>query len=478
MIKGKKVLWLLAAIYVVLIAVYIILHSCCIEGSRLERISADDVKIIRDSIESLKSRMDKDIAAIKADFLDVAAKKDTIALKKHKEDSIRAHYRELALKQIDIYLPEKYKNDFIGKVWIINASIKDKSLMEISAIAPDITIPLRSYFWFGNEFKYFEVIFWSLFGVLCSLLFVCSEGLRNGKFNENEEFIYWAKLFYTPAIALIIIWGYKQFVMPQTAGSKIEIDESSYGLLVASFIIGFFSRRGIDLLTKIKDVIMPSGQDGDILGSILGTAIPPYPGADPKYLKLLLMNEDGSIAREDIPVDNNFKFSITGLKAGKYKIKAEYEDKQIKAAGVAQGIAAAKFESEESIELGKEEQEVMIKLSPVNIQVNLTGIVRAVDNESLTEPKDLMAILEKDDGTIVRNEIQLDDDYKFSIPVDKPGGYRVKVIRSYKLPGTSKTIYIPINFGRDTFELKGDDADISLELPVKDIFKPGTEGNE
>lgn len=124
------------------------------------------------------------------------------------------------------------------------------------AVLPTIAVKTESYFWLAGSSKYVEVIFWSIFGVLASLLYFSSEAIRYGKFKEEEVSVYFAKVFYAPLIALIIVFSYKTL----TSSSNISFDDSSLELLVFSFLLGFFSGRAIELLNKIKEVILP-GKD-------------------------------------------------------------------------------------------------------------------------------------------------------------------------------------------------------------------------
>jgi hypothetical protein len=116
----------------------------------------------------------------------------------------------------------------------------------------------KSFFWLIDGWAYLEILFWSLFGLICSLLYNVSEAIvaKHGKFNENELPVHWAKFFYTPFIALVIYLAMDIL----TLDKDINVSQYGNGLIVFSFILGFFSRRAIDLLEKIKDIILP-GKD-------------------------------------------------------------------------------------------------------------------------------------------------------------------------------------------------------------------------
>jgi hypothetical protein len=133
-----------------------------------------------------------------------------------------------------------------------------ESLDNINLIAalPSIRVLTNSYFWLHGEGKYLEVIFWSIFGVLTSLLYFASESMRLGQFRQEEIPVYIAKLFYAPFIAIIIVFSFRIL----TTSGDVGFDDSSIELLIFSYIVGFFSGRAIDLLNKIKEIILP-GRD-------------------------------------------------------------------------------------------------------------------------------------------------------------------------------------------------------------------------
>lgn len=117
---------------------------------------------------------------------------------------------------------------------------------------------VRSYFWLIGGPAYWEVIFWSMFGVLASLLYAVSTATRE----ENTESSYkptdiayqFAKLLYAPLATLVIIFAYH--IIGSDNNSMVDI-EAGKGMLFFSFIAGFYSGRLMMFLERLKDILLP-----------------------------------------------------------------------------------------------------------------------------------------------------------------------------------------------------------------------------
>jgi len=130
-------------------------------------------------------------------------------------------------------------------------------------------LKVRSYFFLTGSRAYFEIVCWTIFGVLASLLYYVSAVIRDKETTFDPEQIpsQLSKLFYAPLVTLIIIFGYQQF----TTGG-IEIDTSK-GILIVSFLLGFYSGRAMELLNRAKEVVLPYTSTllpGDTLTSTSG----------------------------------------------------------------------------------------------------------------------------------------------------------------------------------------------------------------
>lgn len=127
---------------------------------------------------------------------------------------------------------------------------------------------VESYFWLVGPEVYFEIVLWSWFGVLSSLLFNLGMIGRNSttvagnpqtQFDSSEVPYQFAKLFYAPLCTLAIVLGYNYF-----SKENIVDISSSKGVIVFSFIGGFYSARLIAFLDRLKEVLLPNSGTTDV----------------------------------------------------------------------------------------------------------------------------------------------------------------------------------------------------------------------
>jgi hypothetical protein len=225
-----------------LVAVYLIAHNC-IPGSEIVKLSKQeltDVNLIvfgSDNDAAIGGSSDTTQTAI------VAASKRNFSLRK------AAVYRFLfstrkPVDEKDSITFVKYFNGFEPQQFV--------------TVMSNYPIRSQSYFWLTAPGIYLEVIFWSLFGLLASLFYYVSEAIRKGEYNTKEVNVHIAKFFYTPFSALIIFFS----INALTKTGDIVITEFSNSSIVLSFILGFFSGRTVELLGKIKDLILPATKPG------------------------------------------------------------------------------------------------------------------------------------------------------------------------------------------------------------------------
>ena len=139
-------------------------------------------------------------------------------------------------------------------------------------------IIVNSFFWFVGPGTYAEVLFWALIGVLTSLIYYVSNanGIKikqtdeaddgaadtagTGPFNTAEIPGQVSKLFYAPVCALVLVFGYNMLGDSNTKMTDITMGN---GLLLFSFISGFFSGRVMKFLDKLKDLVLPVDSSGN-----------------------------------------------------------------------------------------------------------------------------------------------------------------------------------------------------------------------
>lgn len=125
-------------------------------------------------------------------------------------------------------------------------------------------IIVRSFFWLIGSDVYLEAWLWSLFGVLVSLIYYVSLAYSKslsiigdddcGKFDPSELPSQIGKMFYAPACTIVIVLGYH--FLSASSSNMIDINVNK-GLIIFSFISGFFSGRLMKFLDKLKDLFLP-----------------------------------------------------------------------------------------------------------------------------------------------------------------------------------------------------------------------------
>lgn len=124
---------------------------------------------------------------------------------------------------------------------------------------------IRGPFWLTGNMIYLEAFFWSVFGVLVSLIYYVSIANAKGSsvagsddadaFNPREVPGQVAKLFYAPACTIVILLGYH---IISTSDNMVDLSANK-GLLVFSFIAGFYSSRLMKFMDRLKDLLLPAG---------------------------------------------------------------------------------------------------------------------------------------------------------------------------------------------------------------------------
>lgn len=108
-----------------------------------------------------------------------------------------------------------------------------------------------SYFFLKDEFLLLEILFWALFGVICNSLYNAAEFIRKRKFDPNESTVYFVKFLYAPLVSLVIYLAFDLIGGEQASATPTNT-------VVLAFLLGFFSGRSIELLHRLKEVILPA----------------------------------------------------------------------------------------------------------------------------------------------------------------------------------------------------------------------------
>lgn len=114
----------------------------------------------------------------------------------------------------------------------------------------------RSFFWTSPEGSSAEIIFFSVFGVLANLLVSSAEYLRKRNFKQNERWVAYTKLVYGPILAWILVTA--------IAVGWFDLGEyevGTYSLPLIAFVLGFYSRKTVNLFQKLGDKLMGKAEE-------------------------------------------------------------------------------------------------------------------------------------------------------------------------------------------------------------------------
>lgn len=229
--KINPYIFLLCSILTLVIALYLGTHA----GSQ----GRNAKEKTRAGIETI--RLDKtDVAFISAALLSDSAGNDTV---KQKQLDIIEDYLQLQYPEWDSVNCAQLREYFENLTPASLAASLDKQKIKV-----------RSFFWLSGKWAYAEIVFWAIFGVLASLIFYVSEIAKDPEtpFRYKEIPSQIAKLFYAPLVTLILVFSYDYF-----AGENAVDIEASKGILIVSFLLGFYSGRAMDLLNRIKELLLP-----------------------------------------------------------------------------------------------------------------------------------------------------------------------------------------------------------------------------
>ncbi len=160
--------------------------------------------------------------------------------------------------KVILYINSEYENSISDdQLATIRKYISTFGPEQVGIFLADHKVKVRSYFWLTGPSVYIEIVFWVIFGVICSLLFSVGNVVRRTNrsgFNPNQIIYQVAKLFYAPFSAIIIVLAYSYFKNSTT----LNIDASE-GIIVFAFVAGLYSGRVMNFFDKAKQVLLPSG---------------------------------------------------------------------------------------------------------------------------------------------------------------------------------------------------------------------------
>ena len=217
---------------------------------------------------------------------------------------------------------EYLNNEFNSKIdtsqmQMINHYLSIAKPMEATNFLADVRLRVISYFWLTGPAVYFEIIFWTIFGVLAYLLFNIGIVLQNSTtspanprsvFDNSEIPNQVAKILYAPLCTLVIVLGYNFF-----SNQNIVDISSSKGVIVFAFIGGFYSNRLIAFLDRLKEVLLP----------ISGTSDLPLNKNQPSLVPVKNASINLQVDKSDWPTELTTNFSESELNSAVVILKTQ-----------------------------------------------------------------------------------------------------------------------------------------------------------
>ncbi len=254
---------------------------------------------------------------------------------------------------------------------------------ELLAFLGTARFEVRSFFWLTGWPAILEVAFWTLFGTLCSLLYNIYDVRRRYAqeeegddpelgFDPREMPNHLAKLVFSPFVSVIVIFGYKYLADDAQEG----IIETSTGVVIMSFLLGFYSARAMRMLDRIKDVLLP--YDGParaketkptpLVSATIELRLSPAAAnahaealeelqAELDAARVILLPESGGdpVPAEPIGADNEPRF-LAKVPAGRYAVRAQLTS----SSGIGlEGHSEATLEKDTQLTLAMAEAEAM-----------------------------------------------------------------------------------------------------------------------
>jgi len=170
------------------------------------------------------------------------------------------------INQEEDTLSQYETKDFIIKYLKKGFSINDDAdiiqqiniseIRQMQIIFPTYPIKTTSYFWLDDKRVLLEIVFWSLFGLISNLMFSVPKTFfesSDPKFDPSRIPEHIGKIFYTPFLAIIIFLS----INALSNSGSVSFEGIGKGVIVLAFILGFYTRRSIILLSRVKDLILP-----------------------------------------------------------------------------------------------------------------------------------------------------------------------------------------------------------------------------
>ncbi len=244
---------------------------------------------------------------------------------------------QVAIYLADILYPGRQDQEVIRNE--IKERLDDYQRAQLRAALPTLPFTIDSFFWLCGTCVFLELILWSLFGVGASILYRVSEAISKDEFQITKVPIHIAKLIYAPLSTVVIFLSIEVFF----GDGSIVVDDISSWAIVLAFILGFYSGRTVELLRRLKDVILPLGGENDPLGRsaagqirvalkgqiVLASTDLIVDQVDFSTAALWLSATDNPAVIKSTNADQSGSFSFGDVVEGNYELRGEFNYKDI-----------------------------------------------------------------------------------------------------------------------------------------------------
>jgi len=164
------------------------------------------------------------------------------------------------------------------KAWIVSAELKDVGPLESFASAMDIlrrgfeadlhrqlytvTLSEAGFLWFFGAWRWWELVWWTVFGVMTMGIFQIANHAMFGKamdgtsFDPRDALRVLARLFYAPVLTVVFFWLAlaTDLVDPSTVFAT-----NSFGALAVAFLLGLAPNHLMRLMLRTLEVVVRGG---------------------------------------------------------------------------------------------------------------------------------------------------------------------------------------------------------------------------
>jgi hypothetical protein len=139
-------------------------------------------------------------------------------------------------------------------------------------------------FWMNPFGLIAESVFWTLFGLLTTLIFIICDKLRNNEYSVEEEWPCHAKFIHAPVLTVVIVMMIWNGIM-----DSMEPSTRTWSIPLLGFLIGVNCRKAMRIVSNLSENVLdrvaewvskkvtPASQPGT--GGAASATQPPAPGA-------------------------------------------------------------------------------------------------------------------------------------------------------------------------------------------------------